>query len=240
MPKSKFEIIYKELKQKIESLEYDYQELLPSENTLTVQYQCSRNTVRRALSNLSEDGYVQSLHGKGVRVIYQPIEQATFTIGGIESFRESALRNQKVSNTKVIQFTDLIADARISARTGFAIGSELYYVQRVRYLDGKALILDINMFLKSVVPALTIEIAESSIYDYLENTLGVQIITSKRKVTAEHTSPLDEKYLDLKDYNFLSVITSQTYNSKGVMFEFTQSRHRPDYFCFQDTATRKR
>lgn len=240
MPKSKFEIIYKEVKQKIESLEYDYQELLPSEHNLSAAYMCSRNTIRRALGELIEDGYVQSLPGKGVRVIYQPVKQTSFIIGGIESFKESATRNLKIPNTKVIQFTDLIADERIHARTGFPIGSELYYIQRVRYLDGKALILDINMFLKSVVTNLTPEIAQASIYDYLENILGVQIITSKRKVTSEHASPLDEKHLDLKDYNFLSVITSQTFDSNGVMFEFTQSRHRPDYFCFLDTAIRKR
>ncbi len=33
MPKAKFESIYKDLKQKIESGEYPYQDLLPSENT---------------------------------------------------------------------------------------------------------------------------------------------------------------------------------------------------------------
>lgn len=240
MPKAKFEIIYKELKQKIESQEYQYQELLPSENSLCAGYNCSRNTVRRALSELIKDGYVQALKGKGVRVIYQPVEQASFTIGGIESFRESAARNHKKAETKVIQFTELTADERISSRTGFPAGSELYYIQRVRYMDGMALILDINMFLKSIVTGLTAEIAGSSIYNYLEDTLGIQIITSKRKVTSEHTTPADEKYLDLNDYNFLSVITSQTFNSNGIMFEFTQSRHRPDYFCFQDTAVRKR
>ena len=83
MPKAKFETIYKDLKQKIESQEYPYQELLPSENTMVDIYGCSRNTIRRAVSELAEVGYVQSLHGKGVRVIYQPVDQASFTIGGI-------------------------------------------------------------------------------------------------------------------------------------------------------------
>ena len=69
MPKSKFELIYKDLKQKIEEEEYAYQELLPSENTLVSVYDCSRNTIRRAIRMLADDGYVQSLHGKGVRVI---------------------------------------------------------------------------------------------------------------------------------------------------------------------------
>ena len=40
-------------------------------------------------------------------------------------------------------------------------------------------------------------------------------------------------------YNCMAVVTSHTYNSDGVMFEYTQSRHRPDYFSFQDNATRQ-
>ena len=41
----------------------------------------------------------------------------------------------------------------------------------------------IIIFLKSVAKDLTKEIAEKSIYDYLENTLGVSIVTSKRIMT---------------------------------------------------------
>ena len=86
---------------------------------------------------------------------------------------------------------------------------------------------------------LTKEIAEKSIYDYLENTLGVSIVTSKRIMTVEKMTEIDEKYLDLGDYNCMAVVSSHTYNSDGVMFEYTQSRHRPDYFSFQDNATRQ-
>lgn len=240
MAKSKFEAIYKDLKQKIESQEYEYQTMLPSEHTLVAVYHCSRNTVRRAIGELANDGYVQPLHGKGVRIVYQPVDQTSFTIGGIESFKESAARNHKKAGTRVVQFAEITADSRIAARTGFPEGSELYYIQRVRYLDGKALIFDINMFLKSVTPGLTSEIAGRSIYDYLENTLGLQIVMSKRKMTVERATEIDEKYLELNDYNFLAVVTGQIFNSDGVLFEYTQSRHRPDYFCFQDTATRTR
>ena len=240
MPKSKFEQIYKDLKEKIESGDYAYQDLLPSENTMVSIYNCSRNTIRRALSELTEQGYVQPLHGKGVRVIYQPIDQAAFTIGGIESFKESAIRNHRTRHTEVLQFAEITADERLAAKTGFPVGSELYYLQRVRFLDGIALILDINMFLKSLVPNLTKEIAENSIYEYIENDLGMSIVTSKRKMTVERATQIDEKYLQLNDYNCLAVVTGQTFNADGIMFEYTQSRHRPDYFCFQDTATRKR
>lgn len=110
----------------------------------------------------------------------------------------------------------------------------------MRYLDGKALILDVNYFLKELVPGLTPEIVCRSIYDYIENTLGIQIITSKRRITLEHATALDEKLLDMADYGCVAVVTSQTFNSDGLMFEYTQSRHQPAYFTFQDIATRKK
>ena len=239
MPKAKYAEIYKDLKRRIETEEFEFQEMLPSENILVQEYDCSRNTVRRAIADLVTDGYVQSMQGKGVLVIYQPALQTSFTIGGIESFKESAVRNKLNSETKVIHFAELVVDQKISQKTGFNIGDEIYYLQRLHYLDGKALILNHNYFLKSVAVDLTVEIAEKSIYDYLENTLGVNIVTSRRIMTVEKMTQIDEKYLDLGDYNCMAVVSSQTYNSDGVMFEFTQSRHRPDYFSFQDNAIRK-
>ena len=239
MPKAKYYKIYQNLKTKIETGEYEFQELLPSEHQLITTYDCSRNTVRRAVSALVADGYVQTMHGKGVRNIFQPTLQTSFILGGIETFRESAARNHQVPKTEVLYFAEITADQKISSRTGFAVGAELYYLQRLHYLDGKALILNHNYFLKDVAAGLTKEIAENSIYEYLENVLHVSIVTSKRIMTVEKMTEIDEKYLDLGDYNCLAVISSQTYNSDGIMFEYTQSRHRPDYFRFQDNATRR-
>lgn len=239
MPKAKYDFIYKDLKQKIESGEYEFQELLPSENTLIQTYDCSRNTIRRAIGALVTDGYVQTMQGKGVRNIFQPTLQTSFTIGNIESFKESAARNHLTSRTKVLHFAEITADQKISNKTGFPVGSNLYYIQRLHFLDDKALILNHNYFLKDVVTGLTPEIAENSIYHYLEQTLNISIVSSKRIMTVEKMTEIDEKYLELGDYNCLAVVSSQTFNGDGIMFEYTQSRHRPDYFSFQDNATRR-
>lgn len=240
MPRAKYNEIYKDLKEKIETEEFTYQELLPSENTLVKEYGCSRNTIRRALSELTAEGYVQPIHGKGVRNIFQPVEQTAFTVGGIESFQESAQRNLQTPSTRILQFTELTADAKIEKRTGFPRGTGLYYIQRLRFLDGIPLILDHNYFLREMTAGLTPEIAEHSIYQYLEHELHINIATSKRTLTVEHVTQVDETYLDLKDYNCMAVISSQTFDDNGIQFEYTQSRHRPDYFRFQDVATRRR
>jgi GntR family trehalose operon transcriptional repressor len=225
---------------RIEAQDYPYQSLLPSENTLIEEYNCSRNTVRRAIAELIADGYVQAMQGRGVRVIYQPVGKTTFTIGGIETFQETARRNHLQAVTRVIRFETITATEQFAAESGFSEGDELWAVQRVRYLDGKALILDINYFLKEFVPGLTEEIASHSIYDFIENVLGMQIITSKRRITVEHATVRDEKLLDMDGYDCVAVVVNQTFNSDGLLFEYTQSRHQPDYFCFQDIATRKK
>ena len=240
MPKAKYEGIYHSIKKRIEAQDYPYQSLLPSENTLIEEYACSRNTARRALAELVADGYVQTMQGRGVRVIYQPVEKTTFTIGGIETFQETARRNHLHAVTKVTKFETVIADECFAAKSGFSAGDELWSIERVRYLDGKALILDVNYFLKEFVPGLTPQIAANSIYDYIENTLGMQIITSKRRITVEHATARDEKLLDMDSYDCVAVVVNQTFNASGLLFEYTQSRHQPDYFCFQDIATRKK
>ena len=175
-----------------------------------------------------------------VRNIYQPVDQNAYTVGGIESFKEASRRNRRMSATRVLQFTELTADARIEKRTGFPEGTEVLYIQRLRILDGKPLILDHNYFLRELMPELTPQIAEGSVYEYLEEELGMNIVTSKRTLTVEHVTQVDEKYIDLKGYNCMAVITSQTFNDEGVQFEYTQSRHHPDYFQFQDVAVRKK
>lgn len=240
MPKAKYDYIYRDLKEKIESDFYTYQEILPSEHTLINEYNCSRNTVRRAIAELTAEGYVQPMHGKGVRNIFQPVEQTSFTVGGIESFKESAVRNHQKASTKIILFAEITADEKISKKTGFKKDAELIYIQRLRSLDGRPLILDHNYFLKEIVSGLTPEIASLSIYDYLEKELGINITTSKRTLTVERVTQIDETYIDMNDYNCMAVITSQTFNDDGIQFEFTQSRHRPDYFRFQDVATRRK
>lgn len=238
MPKSKFDSIYKDIKNKIETEVFEYQSLLPSENSMTETYDCSRNTIRRALALLAEQGYIQPINGVGVRIVYRPVEKANFTIGGIESFKETTKRNNLNCTTKVVHFAEIVTDDRISKRTGFAVGEELYYVQRVRYLDGVPYILDINIFSKKYVPSLTEEIAAQSIYEYIEHELGMEIALSKRRMTVERVTPADEKYLEVGDYNCLAVVTGQTFNSMGMLFEYTQSRHVPDHFCFENTANR--
>ena len=65
-------------------------------------------------------------------------------------------------------------------------------------------------------------------------------MTSKSRMTTELATEEDRRHLELADYNCLAVVSGRVFNSDGIQFEYTESRHRPDYFCFEDTATRKK
>lgn len=158
--------------------------------------------------------------------------------GGIETFKESSIRNKNKYRTEVVFFEERTADEQLRQITSFPIGIEIYHLQRVRYLDGRPLIMDYNYFRKDIVKGLNKEIAEDSIYEYMENELKESIITTKRMMTVEKVNELDQAYLNLIDYNCVAVVTNFTYNSDGVMFEFTQSRHTPDSFVFFEQAQR--
>ena len=58
----------------------------------------------------------------------------------------------------------------------------------------------------------------------------MQIITSKRRITVEHATVPGEKLLDMDGYDCVAVVVNQTFNSDGMLFEYTQSRHQPDVF----------
>lgn len=232
----KYDKIYQDLKMRIESEEYKYQTLLPPESLLVKQYDCSRNTVRRAIAQLVQEGYAVSVNGKGVVVIYKENLQARFAMGGISVYNKESAQNQKKYHTEILCFTELTVDKRISKRTALPIGKEIYYLQRARMIQNETYIIDHNYFLKDIVKNLTEEIAVSSIHQYIQQSLHETITSTRRMMTLELPTELDEKHMDLGKYGCVAVVNSYVFNADGVMFEFTQSRHKPEGFVFYEQS----
>ncbi|WP_322154049.1 GntR family transcriptional regulator [Paratractidigestivibacter sp.] len=239
MPKARFEGIYHELRRRIEQGAYAYQSFLPPESELTEEFGCSRNTVRRALSMLTDVAYVQPIHGKGVRVIWQKSTHGVEgSLEGVESFAEYAARNGMTPSTECKVFEHITCSESLAARSGFSVGDKLIRLIRVRSLDGKPRQIDHGYFLESEAHGLTPEIAEDSIYRYFEGTLGMKVLTSRRTVTVQLAGDEDCAYLDLGPYGCVAVMEGQSFNSEGIMFEYTHTRIHPEIFCYRMTSKR--
>ncbi|WP_070000936.1 GntR family transcriptional regulator [Cellulosilyticum sp. I15G10I2] len=63
--------IYGDLKTLIEQNHYEYESFLPAERVLSTHYKVERLTLRKALSLLAQQGYIEKLPGAGNKVIYK-------------------------------------------------------------------------------------------------------------------------------------------------------------------------
>src|SRR5699024_12077291 len=82
----KYLTIYDDLVDKIKANVWPVSTMLPSENKLTEEYQTSRETIRKALDLLSQNGYIQKIRGKGSVVI--DMNRFSFPVSGIERSEE--------------------------------------------------------------------------------------------------------------------------------------------------------
>ena len=93
--------IYKDLRDKIIEGVYPYQSYIPSELKLIDQYECTHNTLRKALVVLQMHGFVQPIRGKGVKVIWLAGRRTQFVLGDIENMREAFSRLTPTSAPRI-------------------------------------------------------------------------------------------------------------------------------------------
>lgn len=236
MPKIKFDQIYETLKDNIVNNRYP-DNMLPREVELAEEFRCSRNTIHRAISCLNNEGYVRSIKGHGTIILQNlPHQEERFYIdlrssGSIPSIT----RYHKADvTTSVMAFREMTASEGQSRLTGFAPGTEFYYLQRLRYLDNRPLLLDINYFRKDVVEGLNVNIAQHSIYDYIKNTLNKKILAARRIVRIKKADDKDREYLELVDFDCVGVIYNYVYTDDGTLFEYTESHFVPENFGFSE------
>lgn len=239
MAHSAYDRIYRDLKRDIENGTYAYEEMLPSQSQLVARYQCAHNTVRKAIALLASQGYCLPIHGKGVRVIWLPRrDDEAFALGGIETFAESAARNGMSARTEIKRFEYILCDEALSQLTGFAVGEQVLHVERIRYLNERPLIRDKSYYLASSVRGIMPDQAEQSVYAYMEDVLGLRIVTSKRTITMEKATETDKQWLDIDECSYLAKVTHSTYDSDAVLFEYAESHYHPAFFLFRDTVVR--
>ena len=146
--------------------------------------------------------------------------------------------NLKVE-TIVERFETAKKDSPIKKKLNCSENDEIWEIFRVRKIGNEKIILDKDYINKEFVENLTKEICEDSIYNYIENILGIKIAFAKKEITVSRVTEEDRKYLDVNGYDTIVVVKSFTYLENGSLFQYTESRHRPDRFRFVDFARRK-
>ncbi|MBM7642297.1 trehalose operon repressor [Streptococcus loxodontisalivarius] len=233
----KYESIYHQLSQEIKSGIFEAGSYLPTELELVKRFQVSRDTIRKALEHLSQDGYISKKQGSGSLVLSQ--EQFQFPVSDLTSYQELVEAQGIHSKTTVITVDKVIIDQELAKLTGFALYDRAWRIVRQRLVDDLASVLDIDYLLIDLVPTMTRDIAEHSIYAYLENELHLPIASAQKEITIDQTSETDRLLLDLGSDHHVVRVQSKGFLANQVQFQFTESRHKLDKFKFIDYAVRK-
>jgi len=235
----KYEKVYHDLEDKITQNKYPRGSYLPSEKELCQSYTASRATVRQALDILCERGFIQKQKGRGSLVISS--SKLEFPISGLTSYKELQDKLNFQSSTSIFCFEKITVDANLSELTKFPQGSFSWHILRGRKIDGKYVVLDEDYLKYDLAPNLTKEIAEDSLYEYLENKLNLEISYAQKEITIDLLHDLDKKYLNLSSFDHHVVsVKSHVYLADAMPFQYTESRHQVDRFRFTEFARRQK
>jgi GntR family trehalose operon transcriptional repressor len=234
---NKYQIIFNTIVEQIKSGEIPPNSLLPSENELKEQFDTSRETIRKALNLLAQNGYIQKVRGKGSIVI--DINKFDFPVSGLVSFKELADKMEKKPRTIVNELSLIIKpDGYLKQQLQLSGKDQVWKVVRTREIGGNKIILDKDYLAAKFVPSITEEICADSIYAYLENELNLKISFAKKEIVVEEPTAEDRSFLDLEGFHNIVVIKNFVYLEDASLFQYTESRHRPDKFRFVDFARR--
>jgi GntR family trehalose operon transcriptional repressor len=235
---NKAALVYQDLLQKIDAEVYPIGSYLPSEHQLCELYGISRETGRKALATLADDGYIQKIRGKGSIVIEH--RQYEFPVSGIVSYKELAAKLHIKTENVVYDYQ---SDALLPVADFTSLGTELTEapvtaIKRVRVINGEPAIIDKDYILKSVVPDVPKRAAEESLYAYFEDQLGLTIGYATKEITMAPATEEDREHLVLNKGAYVAIVRSVTSLTDARAFQYTESRHRADRFSFRDFARR--
>ena len=156
----KYQEVAKDLAHKIFTKAYT--DKLPSEGELLEEYEVSRNTIRNALGILYNQGLIKRIQGSGY-FITQPLHNNT------------SIMNPLFVHSKVLHLEVIPANEEIAKYLNCPMGELVYYVQRLRYTEKELVCLENAYYLKSVIPYLSVEICEKSIFQFIYKHYNVSV-----------------------------------------------------------------
>jgi GntR family transcriptional regulator len=138
-------------------------EKIPSEIELSKKYQVSRVTVRRALSELVDEGFLVTKQGKGTFASKTKLERDI--VEGM-SFTLSCTINGVTPGSKLITKRIMEPSERDIEELQLKAGEKVFFIERILYANGEPVILEYNYFSEKY-SLMNEDIENHSLYDVL-------------------------------------------------------------------------
>jgi GntR family transcriptional regulator len=229
----KYYILKRKLIEKIDQEDFKVNETIPSERELIEMYNVSRITVRKAIDELVNEGYLYKIQGKGTYVKSDEYSQDLFSI---TSCTQDVIKLGMTPGRKVISAEVVTADKKHSRSLELGDGEKVFRMERVYYADKEPINHTTTYLPYKLFPGIEkYDFSEDSLYKVLENEYGAQITKAKRTVEAILAEDEIAEYLEVPAGIPILLFNCVTYgvvNGKEVPIENFKCCYRSDKFKF--------
>ncbi len=216
------------LTQKILSREWEPGARIPTEKELCEMYDVSRITVRKALDELEQMGYIVRRQGKGNYVSPNSMEQK---LSKFYSFSEEIKRLGRQETAQLLSFEIQEATAVQAKKLGLPVGARLICVRRLRLVDLSPYGIEKSRIPERLLPNMTsAEVQKIGLYKSL-NLHGLYPNHAVETLRAVNLSAADAKLLHVKANEAAVNLERVTY-ADGDVVELCDSLIRGDIFTY--------
>jgi len=223
------------IKIKITSGEYPADELIPSEREFSEKFQISRMTVRQALNNLVQDGFVYRQKGKGTFVSRQKVEKK---ISRLNSYTEEMIERGLKPSSKLIEFEITNSDPTLASILKINECDSIYRIKRVRLADSKPMSIESIFVPCDIAPNLSKSILEKSFYDYVISNIPDPIQYADQSIQARLATENEAKLLEIPINSPVLSIDRTTYLRSGKVLEHELTVYRADRYKLVHSLSR--
>jgi len=225
--------LYSQLKEqlmtKIRLGEWEPNEKIPTERELCGIYGVSRITVRQALEELSQEGYIYKKQGKGTFIRPKKYEQH---LGSLYSFSEEIKKMGSIPSSTILDFHVEEASHLVASKVGVAEGDPVYLLKRLRNADHEPYALEFSYIPCKLAAGLTLEELEhKGLYNSLKNRSGIMPTQAIETFEAVILPEAYCKKLNAKKNSAGFLIERVTY-CNSVPMEFCESYVRGDKYKY--------
>ncbi|MGL5614917.1 MAG: GntR family transcriptional regulator [Sarcina sp.] len=215
--------IASDIERKIHKGTYKEGDKLPTEMQLCDQYEVSRMTIRKALEKLIDNGWLYRIQGSG-NYVKKDVRRKAYS-GDTKTFGLTKYLKNSTIRSEMLDFKIIAADEELAKKLYCKEYDIIYYVERLRVVDGEPYVLEYSYFLEKYVKGLSEKIIKSSIYRYVEEDLNHKIQQSTNEVRAEIADTKLSNVLQVKEGSALLVNESTVYLDNGQAFEHSIDYH---------------
>ena len=199
---------------------------LPSEREWVRALGISRITVRQALSELVQQGYLYTVPGKGFFVAERgPARE----LDALASFTTAARSRGEVPSSKVLEARLGRATPTLARELGIAAGAEVVELKRLRLANGVPMMVQESRLPHARCPGLLRrDLARLSLFALLHDEYGIRLRRAETTLTARLGDASERKWLQLEPPGVVLVAHQISYASDGLPIERTVAVMHPE------------